>query len=270
MASFARSSLATARSRLSEVTHRLIPNSETNIKINRFSLNLALKIRQVRNEPLQANPFATATSKTVNTSLEAREADAIRSFYQDDDSCVHFMTLGRSDLGHSAEKINGHNAIQRIIDYFNHEVSHGTKIPWGQFETQTEYIECFIRSKESLRNLYDSKLSEYQREKTQLERRIQTLEVTISTSDKQGAQSQEEAMKSRNGSKTAALIEFLRRAKQKEEQTIVFSYWHDTLRLVFRSLKRNGLRVSFCDGSSLMVSRLVIFVCCFGPQRNLA
>lgn len=258
VASFARSSLATARSRLSDVTNKLIPNSELDIKVNRFSLNLALKIRQVRNEPLQANPFATAataTSQTINTSLEAREADAIRSFYQDNDSRVHFMTLGRSDLGgRAAEIIKGHNSIQRIVDYFNREMSHGKKIPWGG-GSSAEYIDCFISTKERLRTLYDNKLSEYQLEKTQLQRRIQTLEVTISTSGKQGAQSQEEAMKSRNGSKTATLIEFLRRVEQKEEQTIVFSYWHDTLRLVFKSLKRNGCQVSFCDGSSHMMSK---------------
>lgn len=179
------------------------------------------------------------------------------------------MTLGRSDLGgRAAEIIKGHNSIQRIVDYFNREMSHGKKIPWGG-GSSAEYIDCFISTKERLRTLYDNKLSEYQLEKTQLQRRIQTLEVTISTSGKQGAQSQEEAMKSRNGSKTATLIEFLRRVEQKEEQTIVFSYWHDTLRLVFKSLKRNGCQVSFCDGSSHMVSQLEMFVCCSCPQRNL-
>ena len=262
MASFARSSLATARSRLSDVTERLIPNSELDVKVNRFSLNLALKIRQVRNEPLQANPFATATSQAGDTSLEAREANAIRSFYQDDDSRVHFITLGRSDSGIAPETIKGRNSIQRIVDYFNNEVSHGKKIPWGN-GAQTEYIDCFISLKERMRTLYDNKLSEYQLEKRQLERRIQALEATISTSDNQGAQSQEEAMKSRNGSKTATLIKFLRRVQQKGEQTIVFSYWHDTLRLVFKSLKRNGFRVSFCDGSSLMVSQLDMLDYCF-------
>ena len=32
------------------------------------------------------------------------------------------------------------------------------------------------------------------------------------------------------------------------EKTIVFSYWHDVLSLVHRSLRTNGLDVAFCNG----------------------
>lgn len=51
-----------------------------------------------------------------------------------------------------------------------------------------------------------------------------------------------------HGSKPAALIRHLDTIVNKGEQVIVFSYWHDTLKLVQRTLKKVSLNSSFCDG----------------------
>lgn len=52
------------------------------------------------------------------------------------------------------------------------------------------------------------------------------------------------------GAKPAALVRFLRElhAREPGAKTIVFSMWHDVLRLVFQTLRRCGLRAAILDG----------------------
>jgi len=63
---------------------------------------------------------------------------------------------------------------------------------------------------------------------------------------------------STHSSKPAALVRFLCDIQDKGEQAIVFSYWHDTLRLVQRTLQRCKLSSAFCDGRK-MAQALVDF-----------
>ena len=76
--SFARSSLAQAKARLQSLKNDLIPAANTDLANSKISWNLALKIRQVRNTPVQSNPFGIAKEATTQTSSEA---EAIHECY---------------------------------------------------------------------------------------------------------------------------------------------------------------------------------------------
>jgi len=69
---------------------------------------------------------------------------------------------------------------------------------------------------------------------------------------------EDEELVARNGSKTTALIRHLREIRCMGKKAIVFSYWHDVLSLVHRSLRTNGLDVAFCNGrTSNMMTKAI-------------
>jgi SNF2 family DNA or RNA helicase len=49
-------------------------------------------------------------------------------------------------------------------------------------------------------------------------------------------------------------VRFLQEIQRKVEQAIIFSYWHDTLRLAQLTLKRCNLPSVFCDGAKMSQS----------------
>ncbi|KAK1746935.1 hypothetical protein QTG54_002279 [Skeletonema marinoi] len=91
---------------------------------------------------------------------------------------------------------------------------------------------------------------------------------------KGGYQTEEEELADRHGAKSAALI-CTEKNPRANERTIVFSYWHDTLSLVHKSLKKCGLSVSFCDGSSRAMSQAITdfttgetSICCYQLKQR--
>ena len=90
-----------------------------------------------------------------------------------------------------------------------------------------------------------------------MEKEAADLEVQIEALAKSTAESREARAKARgndnvaaaHGSKSAALIQYLEEHDIKDRH-IVFSMWHDTLRLVQLTLQRNGIDCVFCHGSN--------------------
>lgn len=258
--SFARHSLEAAKARSKQIDMIEIPEAQSEIEIVRLSLNLALKIRQIRASPVQANPFERATTAMPAVCLETNEANAIHSFYCrcpryrsstcEADKKAKFRTMG---IGNTPPTdIKDYKSVQRIIDYFRNEVKPGRKIPVVKNSSVLEeYLEVFISRKERSVPVCAQKKLALEAENTELGVRIKALEETVKAGDVTKNMSQEEELKERNGSKCAALIHYLWEADEKGESTIVFSFWHDTLRLVKRSLEKpvHDLKgkVAFCD-----------------------
>jgi superfamily II DNA/RNA helicase len=119
-------------------------------------------------------------------------------------------------------------------------------ISWG--EGQREALEVFIAAKEGIITRNTNLLTTLNKEKADLRTRIEALESTVAVG-KSKVKSEVDEMASRHGSKSAKLIRYLQGMKD-NEQTIVFSFWHDTLSLVHRSLNRCGISVTFCNGTS--------------------
>ena len=94
------------------------------------------------------------------------------------------------------------------------------------------------------------KLEKYREEKRHLEMRIHTLEASADTAKDRD----EDELAKRHGSKPAALTRYLQKIVDKGEQVIVFSFWHDTLKLIQQTLKKNKLDSVFCDGRSTATS----------------
>jgi len=249
--SFAKRSLATAKERLRELVGTLLPNAQRDIDLIKSSWHLALKIRQVRESaPVQANPFARREESSTPAvfCLETEEDNAIRAYCKTDESTL-FQTIGRGQDAPAVE-IFGHKAMSRVIDYFKNEVKPGRKIPYNaNGGEEHEYLEVFIRRKETFYHTCVTKQKLLLVERSHLVTRIMALEETVKVGGNitRGVTEDEELV-ARNGSKTAALIHYLREIRCMGEKTIVFSYWHDVLSLVHRSLRTNGLDVAFCNG----------------------
>ena len=254
--SFAKRSLDTARARYRELEMTDIPNAQKDIDLVRSSWYLALKIRQVRSSAIQANPFASR-DESPPLCLEVEEEKEIHRYFckcpsYESSSCeadqkTSFQTMGR--LNTPPTSIKGYKACQRVIDYFKNEVKPGRKVLYQVNSREEEdYLECFIRRKESVYKSCLTNKEKLESEKVVLQTRIEALEEAVKVGNTTKGMSEEEELAARNGSKTAALIQFLEKAQQRGEKTLVFSYWHDVLAFVQRSLRNNGLSSAYCNG----------------------
>lgn len=260
--SFARLSLAQARERCELIEDRLIPDAAKDMELTRYSLNLAMKIRQVRSSPVQPNPFARREDAAPPMCMETLQADAIHQYYcrcshYESNSCeadrkARFETLGSQYR--PKVLIRGDGAVERIAEYFNNEMKHHKKLAWDIGER--EALDVYIAVKEgAYTRAYNAQIG-LGVEKVDLEKRIEALEATVKVGNMRGM-SEDDELAARHGSKSAALIKHLQKIDEAGERTIVFSYWHDTLALVNRSLKKVGLSVAFCDGTSRSMSRAI-------------
>ena len=103
----------------------------------------------------------------------------------------------------------------------------------GSMEALELYISSVDRGyKTKLTNLRD-----LENQRAALEKRIEALDATVVCGNSKNA-SEVDDLAARHGSKSAALIRHLRKLEEDGERAIVFSYWHDNLSLVWRSLKR--------------------------------
>ena len=257
--SFARSSLAQAKDRFQSLKDDSIPAAKLELVDTRTSWNLALKIRQVRKSPVQSNPFGNANTGTTQT---LSEAGAIHKFYcrcpsygSNDcksDSKAQFRTMGSQNQ--QRRLIYGKFSTHFIIDYFNKDLESGKMMPIGA--GSIEAIELYITSVEKGHKMRLTNLVNLETEKVALEKRIEALAATVVYGNSRNLCGEDD-LAARHGSKSAALIRHLRKIHIDGERTIVFSFWHDTLSLVWRSLKKCNLKASFCNGSSLAMSQAI-------------
>ena len=226
--SFAKRSLDTARARYRELEMTDIPNAQKDIDLVRSSWYLALKIRQVRSSAIQANPFASR-DESPPLCLEVEEEKEIHRYFckcpsYESSSCeadqkTSFQTMGR--LNTPPTSIKGYKACQRVIDYFKNEVKPGRKVLYQVNSREEEdYLECFIRRKESVYKSCTTSKEKLESEKVVLQTRIEALEEAVKVGNTTKGMSEEEELAARNGSKTAALFNSWRRPNRGERRLL--------------------------------------------------
>ena len=255
--SFARTSLQKAKTRLFEIEKRELPSAKEQLTGSKRSLMLAIKIKTHRAGPVTSNPFAAAGGDDVGERAGLPdEAAAIHSFYCScpylggngcsADSIVYFRTIQNDDFA-GPQYIRG--STKRVVDYFevhchpNKRVGCGT----GTVPALDHYISVSQRAIEN----QEKAIETLKKERKSLKTRVNTLSANASNA----AAHQDDVLAKTHGSKPAALVHYLREAQEKGESCIVFSYHHDTLRLVRRTLSKCGLQSCFCDGSSHAMSK---------------
>jgi Helicase conserved C-terminal domain len=211
------------------------------------SLELAEKIAAHRARPVATSVFSVGNSGTDATRASREEEKKIVHDHYcacnrlDSTDCYAdrkvFFRIMRDENSTEAEFIHGGNATARTVQYLD-----GLR---GDHTMRSKSLQQYITSSKRSVAMRNENLDTQEQEKRELFLRIETL----SQASKPGAvEDENDALAAMHGSKPAALVRFLQTVTAKGEQVIVFSYWHDTLKLIGHTLSRCGLRSVFCCG----------------------
>jgi len=263
--SFARQSLNAARSRLRDLqSSDYIPRLQVEVKDTKKSLEVAEKVKNFReNDSRAANPFAAVgNADASDTAAMQREANVIHDY---------FCACCRADGPYSCSRADG-NAVLRLVrerNRFNSPI--GPEFTKGSINSVIEHFAtgyCRVGATKqaedgSSRDALDHYISITKRSLTgkttslnNMQKEADNLTVQIEALAKSTAESRAARAAARgnddiaaaNGSKPAALIQYLE--ENSGDRHIVFSMWHDVLRLVQQTLNRNGIECVFCHGSN--------------------
>jgi len=265
--SFALSSLSQAKACLNQLTSHDLPLAVKQLHSSRMSTNLAMKVRLCRKEPRECDPFSRSGGATT-PSQTAQEAEAatIHSYYCPcskygstkciADSAVNFRIIVNADFS-GPETICGIGSTRRVVTYFQTQCGPNKRVNHGR--GTTDALDHYILCSEQTTKLRNKAITKLYKENTALNKRIEALEATASVGSKSGSGIDEaiDELAASHGSKSAALIRYLVKIQDSGEKSIVFSYWHDTLRLIWNTLRKCGLRASFCDGDSHSMSQAI-------------
>jgi uncharacterized protein YccT (UPF0319 family) len=129
-------------------------------------------------------------------------------------------------------------SIETVINYFDNELAE------GKLSAINNYITWTKRTHANRSAAFQAA----EKESQELQLRIETLTAASSNITVKQEQQQGDELAKLHGSKPAALVRHLRKVVENDEKTIVFSYWHDTLKLIKRTLNKCGLSSVFCEG----------------------
>lgn len=272
--SAAQRSIQDARRRLSELNqpHNSEPFLQKQLRGIQRSIQLTEKIQSFRQDtPLRVSVFQGANhmSNTVSdaTLIQARlqkERLLIHDFYcsckvpgsKDCFAAKHIYfrkTVHRDDLAYgqrptlNQEFIVGNNALDSLVHYFQQELAEDRTVNCGLGVVPA--IQHYLTNcRQVLKQRQDSYFS-MERERRQQQSRIDSLSEALKGRTSIHTLPEQERLAQQHGSKPAALVQFLKSLKA-DDQVIIFSYWHDTLKLVHRTLRHCGLKCSFLDGSN--------------------
>ena len=241
------------------------------------SIALVMKVQAFRQStPLRVSVFA-ATSGTDETRVS--NATLLYTRQQKERQCIHdsfctcqnpgseacfaykricFRKIGAVDhdanpnLQLHQEFITGKTpgVFDELVQYFQNDLAEDRRIPCGQGTVPaiSNYLIVTRRVLQQRKDAWASTQDEIRR----LKLRIETLSAAPATTSSAGLQTENEQLAERHGSKPAALVNFLKSLQQEDSnvQVIVFSYWHDTLKLVQRTLRQCGLECAFLESRS--------------------
>ena len=241
-----------AKSREKELV-RIIQTAKEHLHATKQSLKLAQQVKKIRELPVTANPFAGTTNTATDASLKQKlEEDKVH-----DAHCTCKKPNGLQcranrqvcfriipDVPGGNEWIRG--STKRVVEYFQQHCNANQTVNQGQGTVTA--LDHYISTTTGTVTTRSKNLSDYETELATVRTRVQMLGGTMSATTTARAN---DLLASTHGSKPAALVRFLRQVEEKGEQAIVFSYWHDTLRLVQLTLKRCNLPSSFCDGDKM-------------------
>ena len=285
--SAAERAVADAKRRLVELNGRGIENNpviqQNLLRHLQRSIGLAEKVQVFRqNTPLRVSVFEAGQNATTDAALryacQQMERQFIHSEYctcsnpgfTANGTCfankfIQFrkivrdetMGFGQRRPTRDQEYISGQNAFEELVIYFQQELAEDKQVPCGY--GMVPAIQHYVTATRRVLEQRTLAFAAMQEEREQLKLRIDTLSAatttTIMAKQEGGATSslqkstlheEQQDLAQRHGSKPAALVQFLKALKQ-EEQVIVFSYWHDTLKLVQQTLRKCGLQCAFLD-----------------------
>lgn len=254
VSSFAKVSLQRAKQRQKELYHE-IKIAKDQLHATERSLKLAGEVKKLRDAPMTENLFQGPTS--VDSDERAKkEAAKIHSFYCTctklngvrckSDKQVYFRTIGNEDFAPEFIRC-GYHATQKVIQFFQsycHPTRTVSRGNGGNVNALDFYISCTTQTCSGRKQT----LAALEKELNIMVTRVSMLSGSMgaNTTDRE-----KDLLASAHGSKPAALVRFLRNVQEQGERAIVFSYWHDTLKLVQRTLTRSRLPSAFCDGHNM-------------------
>ena len=139
--------------------------------------------------------------------------------------------------------------LDHVVEYFDQELAEDKEVPVGENGTRPAINNYISWTERTLKGRQDD-INNMRKERQRLQERIDTLSEAPAT-----VNTNEDLRAKKYGSKPAALIRFLE-ARSNDEKVIVFSYWHDTLKLIQTTLRRNKLNSVFCDKGRQMSQAL--------------
>jgi Helicase conserved C-terminal domain len=238
-----------AKARLRDIEGQDLKRAAKQMRDATRSLELAEKILVHRARPVATSVFDVVGHSATDMTRASRE---LEKKIVHDHYCACTGGLGSSDCyadrkiffrimrdenSTEAEFIHGVSATERVIQYLDDLRGHHTM--------RSKSLQQYITSSKRSVAMRKENLDTQEKEKRELLLRIETL----SQASKPGAVKDEnDALASMHGSKPASLVRFLQTVNAKGEQVIVFSYWHDRIKLIGRTLSRCGLRSVFCSG----------------------
>ena len=247
-----------ARRRLREIEATNLEKSFKECVAISNSLTLVEKVIKHREGPVAANPFAVKSGDMAQH--QTKEERIIHDHYCGctegagstgcyADKHVHFRVIRERD---SREPAFIKGSLERLVYYFRQDlnahrfVASGT----GQVAAINSYKSHTTRALDMRREM----LANLEKEKKDLKLQIETLNVSKEESILISKQ-ERNVLAQAHGSKPASLIQFLTKVVENGERAIVFSYWHDTLKLVGKTLTKCGLPSVFCGGTGDDMSR---------------
>ena len=222
----------------------------------RYSIKLAKKVINFREStPLLSNVFEGGIDSEKIEKRRVKLKNLIYDHYLG--GRVAFRVIGNTN-DNTFGQPEFLRSVEDVFFYFENELGEGKKITIGH-GWQSMLSHYLVVTKRTLDGR-TKVLREQQKENQELKLRIETLSHnnngttsensnnnTISINNNNSIESDDLAQK--HGSKPAALVRHLRQVVfENHEQVIVFSYWHDTLKLIQQTLRHCGLPAVFCDG----------------------
>lgn len=239
------------------------------------SIDLAERVNAFRlTTPMRQSVFERGQDATSDTALRYARRQRERETIHKECNCtcsipgftastcvasknIYFRKIVRDETSMrqptaEQEYIFGPDAFEELVQYFQQELAEDKEVACGQGVVPA--IQNYVTVTRRVLEQRKVAFAGMQEERRQLKLRIDTLssattpktmvkkEVGQTSTLSEGP----EQLAQRHGSKPAALVQFLKSLKQ-EEQVIVFSYWHDTLKLVQQTLRTCGLQCSFLD-----------------------
>lgn len=251
--------LKAANHRLRQLENRDLAKVQQFVRNTGRSLELAKSIQKMRrNAPRAKNVFDGPVAKEQLKEHEEHEKAIIHAHYCGcpshrssqcyGDKHVKFRVVrDETERNTMSEFITG--SITRLMSHFDTKLKRGNKV-LGQFGREVDALNHYVTVTEHVYKHGMEELENFNKEQQELKRRIEVLSLTNSMGGTLSTTANPNLAET-HGSKPAALIAHLREVVLCGEQVLVFSYWHDTLKLVQRTLGKVGLESAFCDGCKM-------------------
>jgi SNF2 family DNA or RNA helicase len=162
---------------------------------------------------------------------------------------AHFFRIIRDQQDNGFDGPVYLRQFNSILRYFDDELHHHRRVSIGTGTRPA--LDHYITIMERSYNDQNKTLANVEKQEDELKHRIQTLTEAAAVAERDNGSAESEgndAMAAKHGSKPAALVRHLQKLIKKGHQTIVFSYWHDTLKLIQATLKKCDIPSVFCDG----------------------